>query len=372
MASTAGQIINRGKNKWLLRVDLGRDEDGKRRRLNKTVHGTKKEAQAELTKMLRAKDLGVLAEPTRQSLNEYLDHWFETAAKPRLRARTYNEYQAQLDRYVRPLLGGLRLSQLSPVAIQSAYDMLNGGLSARTVRLTHAILNNALKQAVKWRMMPFNPCEAVDLPKRKRKEMYAMSEEEANRFLEVSKSDRWHVLFTLLLTAGLRPSEAIALKWTDLDLAGDRLTVQRTLSKVKGQWLFENPKTESSRRTIDIPAGTSRLLADLEPDGELVFTNGLGEPVALRSVVESHFKPLLGRADIPQKVRLYDLRHTHATLLLLAGVHPKIVSERLGHSSIQITLDTYSHVLPGMGRESATKLEAMLFSRKDEGEPLYN
>jgi integrase len=144
--------------------------------------------------------------------------------------------------------------------------------------------------------------------------------------------------------------------------------VRRTLKKFRGRWLFEDTKNKSSSRTIELPAGTVRILADLERDGELVFTDGLGEPVALRSVVACHFKPILERAGLPQKVRLYDLRHTHATLLLIAGVHPKIVSERLGHSSIQITLDTYSHVLPNMQKDSAAKLDTMLFSSRPRSE----
>lgn len=147
----------------------------------------------------------------------------------------------------------------------------------------------------------------------------------------------------------------------DLDLSAGRLSVRRTVKKVDGRWLFEEPKMKSSRRTIDLPNGTMCLLADLERDGELIFTNGEAEPVSYRNVVEHHFKPILERAGLMPEVQLYDLRHTHATLLLIAGVHPKIVSERLGHASIQITLDTYSHVLPNMQRESAAKLDAMLF-----------
>ena len=367
MASkTAGQLIEHGKNKWLVRVDLGRDATGKRRRVNKLVHGTKKDAQSVLNNMLRNKDLGVLAEPTRQSLNGFLDFWLETAAKPRLRARTFVEYKSQLERYVRPDLGSLKLEQVTPVVIQALYAKLLGkGLSARTVRLTHAILGNALKQAVKWRMLPFSPADAVDLPKQQRQEMRALNQLEALRFLETVAGTRWDVLFTTLLTTGLQPSEALALKWTDLDLTTGQLSVQRTVKRVDGAWVYEEPKTKSSRRRLELPPGTVRALLGLERDGELVFTNGLGEPVNIYAVIEHHFKPALTRIGLPKEIRLYDLRHTHATLLLSKGVHPKIVSERLGHSSTQITLDTYSHVLPHMQKETAEKLEAMLFGTSE-------
>ncbi len=373
-AKTAGQIIERGKNKWLVRIDLGRDAVGKRQRHNRTVHGTKKDAQAVLNKLLRDKDMGLLSEAGRTSFGSYLEHWLETAARPRLRARTFEEYSAQLSRYVRPELDSLKLEQVTPVVIQKLYTgMLGRKLSARTVRLTHAILRNALQQAVRWRMLPFNPADAVDLPKQERQEMRAMNREEAQRFMETVAGTRWAVLFTVLLTTGLRPSEALALRWGDIDLGAAQLSVRRTVKRVKGVWIYEEPKTKSSRRLIELPMGTVRALAGLERDGELVFTNGLGEPVNIYTVVEHHFKSALKRVGLPREIRLYDLRHTHATLLLLAGEHPKIVSERLGHSSIQITLDTYSHVLPTMQKGTAAKLDAMLFSIPDVAvDTVYN
>lgn len=368
----AGQIVKRGERNYVVRVFIGRDATGKRKYLNEMVKGSKKDAQAVLNKLLRAKDMGALAVPSGSTLNEYLDHWLEAAAKPRLREMTYHEYKGQLARYVRPELGHVKLSKLTPVAIQTCYSkILEAGLSARTVRLTHAILRNALSQAVKWRTLPYNPADAVDLPKQQREEMYALSREQAARFLELSKGDRWHVLFTLLLSTGLRPSEAIALKWTDLDLAGGRLHVTRALARVEGRWVFSEPKTKSSRRVVYIPVSLARLLASQPQTSELVFTNKDGEPVRIRGVIEDHFKPLLEKAGIPSKVRLYDLRHTCATLLLLAGEHPKKVAERLGHADIALTLNTYSHVLPGMQREGAEKLEALLF-QTDPTAPAYN
>lgn len=373
-AKTAGQIIERGKNKWLVRIDMGRDATGKRQRHNRTVHGTKKDAQVLLNKLLRDKDMGLLSDAARTSFGNYLDHWLETAARPRLRARTFEEYSTQLARYVRPELDSLKLEQVTPVVIQKLYTgMLARKLSARTVRLTHAILRNALQQAVRWRMLPFNPADAVDLPKQVRQEMRAMNREEAQRFMEAVAGTRWEILFTVLLTTGLRPSEALGLKWGDVDLGAAQLSVRRTVKRVKGVWIYEEPKTKSSRRLIELPMGTVRALAGLERDGELVFTDGLGEPVKIYTVTQHHFKMALKRAGLPGELRLYDLRHTHATLLLLAGEHPKIVSERLGHSSIQITLDTYSHVLPTMQKETAAKLDAMLFSAPETAaEIAYN
>ncbi len=247
------------------------------------------------------------------------------------------------------------------------------GLSARMVRLTHAILRNALGQAVRWRMLASNPADSVDLPKQQRKEMRAMTEAEAARFLTATAGKPWHEPFALLLSTGLRLSEAIALRWTDLDLHGDRLTIRRKATRVGGRWLYEDSKTSKSRRTIDLPQEITKILIEIVRDGDLVFTNGTGEPPDLRTVTQYHFKPALERAGLPISIRLYDLRHTHATLLLLADIHLKIVSERLGHSTITITLDTYSHVLPGMQKESAEKIGKMLFAEPDsELRPVVN
>jgi integrase len=365
MARTPGQIIERDSGKFTIRVYIGTDARGRRRYVNRTINGTKKEAQKVLTAMLRERDLGLLKERSSQPLGNYLDEWLKAAAKPRLQESTYKEYVGQLDRYIRGPLGGVKLSKLDAMTIQGVYgDMQTRGLSARTVRLTHAILRSALAQAVKWGHLPANPADFVDLPKQKRQEMKAMSEAEAGRFLAAAESSQWHVLFALLLTTGLRPSEALALRWTDVDLAGHKLTVNRKVTKVDGEWIYGPPKTASGRRTVDLPEGSTRLLAGHQRDGELVFTNGNGEPPDRRSIVENHYKATLERAGLDIDFRLYDLRHTHATLLLLAGVHPKIVSERLGHASINITLDTYSHVLPGMQKESAAKLNEMLFQTR--------
>jgi integrase len=369
MARTPGQILDRGNGKFTVRVYTGTDGRGKRRYVNQTINGTKTDARKVLTAMLRERDLGLLKERSTQTLGKYLDDWLKAAAKPRLQESTYKEYAGQLDRYVREPLGDVKLSKLDALAIQGLYgDMQARGLSARTVRLTHAILRSALAQAVKWGHLPANPADAVDLPAQKRQEMKAMTEEEAGRFLVAAESNQWHVLFALLLSTGLRPSEALALKWTDIDLAGHKLRVNRKVTKVDGEWLYGPPKTKAGRRTVTLPEGATRLLADHVRDGELVFTNGNGEPPDRRSIVENHFKPTLERAGLDTDFRLYDLRHTHATLLLLAGEHPKIVSERLGHASITITLDTYSHVLPSMQQESARKLDAMLYKAPAGGE----
>ena len=384
----AGQIFQQAEDSWTVRIYLGRDPGtGKRRYLNRTVRGRKKDAQRVLNELLHAKDLGRLVEPSRMTLSEYLDEWLEVSAHQRLRVRTFKEYRMQLDRYVRPALGNRRLTELSTPVIQRLYtDMLARGLSARTVQLTHAILRRALQVAVHWDKLPYNPAAGVELPTKTRssgggadgeiadesKPLKVMTDTQAGRFLKLAATDRWGALLTLLLTTGLRPSEAIALKWSDIDLAAQTLQVARTLKQVDGRWVFEPPKNRNSRRQVALAQGTVRALSTLPQTGELVFVGDAGKPVGLRSVIDYHYKPLLEQAGIDRSLRLYDLRHTHATLLLLAGVNIKVVSERLGHASVTITLNTYSHVLPTMQRESAAKLDAMLFDAGGAEERPYN
>ena len=252
-------------------------------------------------------------------------------------------------------MGGKLITNLKPLDIQTVYaEMLNRGLSARTVRYAHSVLNMALTQAIKWQMLGSSPAQAVDLPKQQRKEMNAMDREEAGRFLEAAKTDSHHVLLVLLLTTGLRPSEALALKWSDLDLHVGKLSVNRTVARRKGGgWYFKTTKTPNSRRSIDILDTLTTLLLNhrevaYPSEYGLVFSNLNGEPLDLDHFSQRNYKRVLDVAGLPKKFRLYDLRHTCATLLLLAGVNPKVVSERLGHSSIRETMDTYSHVLPSM------------------------
>lgn len=379
MASNRGQIIPKGYG-FLVRIYIGRDATGKRSYQNQKVTGTKKDAEKVLTAMLRKLDTGeLLFEPSRLSVKEYLEHWLDNAAKPKLTARTLHGYRGLLERYIYSAVGSKKLAKLSPVDIQAVYTTMlaaeeRGGiaLTPRTVIYTHRVLSSALKQAVKWRMLSQNVCQYVDLPKRQKTEMQALSEAEVSRFLAAAKTSRHCVLFALMLGTGLRPSEAVALMWKDLDPLNRNLTVQRALENVNGKLSLKAPKTPHSRRTIKLPDDLVKLLLEhkaLQPfQSELIFPTVDGTPLDVGNVGKRYFKPLLEPAGLPDTVRFYDLRHTHATLLLKAGVHPKIVSERLGHSSITLTLDTYSHVLPGMQDEAANKLNAMLFGAAENAD----
>lgn len=379
----AGQIIKRGEKVWVVRIYLGRDGDGKRIYQNHTVHGVKKDAQTWLNDALRKQDLGIPTFQTKTTLGDFLDKWLETVAKPRVGERTFRDYEWQLG-HVKIALGNIRLSQLRAEDIQKLYS----GLSASTARHFHSPLRSALSQAVRWHLIHANPCDAVDLPRCKAQEVQAMTREEASRLMAVERftrgnktgavvvENRYRVLFAFLLTTGARPSEALGLKWSDIDFETGLVTIQRTLQwhskKQGGGCYFEDTKTKSSKRSVPLPpsmlqqlkehrAAQAETLLKLGIRTDLCFANSEGNPILRRNLVRRHFKPVLKAAKLSTAFSLYALRHTCATLLLQTGTHPKVVSERLGHSSTTLTMDVYSHVVPGMQSEAAAQLERMLY-----------
>ena len=389
-----GEVIARGERRWMIRWSLGRDEaTGRYRAKTKTIRGTRRDAERELRRIQRSRDTGGYCEPSKETLNAFLDRWLESSGS-RVSPRTLADYTWLLKRYVRPHLGHFRLEQIRPLDVQEMLGALEKQttiygqgrkgeenkpartLSPRTIRLAHAILGSALKQAVRWELLHRNPADYVDLPRQERREMQALTAEQVATLREQLAVDSYAPLFDFLIGTGARPGEALALRWQDLDLEEGRATIRRALTKVDGKPAFKGPKTAGSRRAIPLPSSLVAVLrehrkrqaqqilklgAAYDREAELVFANEAGGPLDLRNVVNRHFKPALERAKLSSTIRLYDLRHTHATALLAAGVHPKVAAERLGHSSTRQTLDTYSHVLPGMQEEATRLIEESLF-----------
>ena len=379
----AGQIISRGEGTWLLRVFLGRDSEGKRKYLNETFHGTKTEAGKHLRELLRQKDTGVEIGNGRQTLNAYLDRWLEDV-RNRVVFRTVENYESAFRLHVRPAIGMRPLGKLAPLEIQALYNRLVTADQAPTVHKVHAALHQALAQAVLWREIASNPADAVTLPKLEKQPVNVLTAEQVRTMIAKAREIalRETHLLTFLVSTGLRPSEAYALRWDDVN--GDMLSVRRSLSRRGKRWkIHEGGKRKRSTRTIRLSAlavealdaqrrqqAEERLKAGPawrdaglvfpgEPCVELgeVLVYG-GEPERERTIV-GRFKRLLEAAGLPDR-RVYDLRHTWATNALSAGVNAKIVSEQLGHASVAFTLDTYAHVLPNMQAEAAAATD-MLF-----------
>ena len=379
MARRAGRIIPKGERKWLVRWCLGQDEKtGKYLYKAKTVHGIKRDAQAFLNQILRSRDLGTYVEPTKLTLNSYLDRWLKSAGSA-LAERTLDDYTRLLARYIRPKLGTARLDALRPLHLQEIYDaMERAGLGARTIRMAHAPLRQALEQAVRWRLLAENPARGVKLPKGRSKERRALSQDEVQRFRAAAAGTRFATLWELMLLTGLRPAEALALRWQDLDLEDHQLSVRQSLQRVRpGCWEIRPPKTEKSKRTVPLsPRLTKALRAhrseqhqqrlERRPtplpyrDLDLVFATAQGGTLDPNNVAFRHFRPIVEAAQLGEGITPYSLRHTCATLSLAAGVSVLVVAERLGHTSPKMTLDVYGHVLEGQQADATATLEAVL------------
>ena len=323
------------------------------------------------------RDKGIFVEPSTLTVNEYLTKWPEAAARPRVSRRTADGYAGLLERYIRGPLGLRRLDKLQPLDTQKVYgEMRARGLSARVVRHTHSALHNALKQACKWGLIARNPSDLVELPKVPRKERRVLSPDEAADFLKAAAVMPHSLIFEFALITGMRPEEYLALQWADVDMTTGAAQIRRALVRHKKSWSFEEPKTARSRRTVFLPAPLLRKLAAHKRDQaatrlklgaawhahDLVFCSEEGTPLSIPNLTCRYFRPILTKAKLP-RIRLYDLRHTCATLLLMAEENPKVVSERLGHSTIVLTLDTYSHVLPTMQQQATARLEKLLYCK---------
>lgn len=272
-----------------------------------------------------------------------------------------------------PSLGGIQLAQLRPEHLQKHYaDRLKAGLSTGTVRYYHAVMHKALSTAVKWGLLARNVADALDVPRVRRAEMQTWDEVEVNHFLEAAKETPYHVLFYTAIFTGMRRSELLGLRWQEVDLIFGQISVTRGLHQLRnGGYVVTEPKSVKSRRTIALPPSLALLLQEHKAkqtferkllggtlqETDLVFGN-LDKPLRPNTVTNA-WRFLAIKAGV-KVIRLHDSRHTHASLMLKQGIHPKIVQERLGHSSIEMTLDIYSHVTPGLQEAAAQKFDTLI------------
>jgi integrase len=340
------------------------------------LHGkTRQEVAEKLTKAMADRNSGLVFDSASMTLAEYMSRWLRDSVKGSVKPKTFESYEWLVRKHIVPALGRVKVKALSPAHLQGFYhSKLEAGLSPRTVQYLHAVLHRALKQALRWGLVPRNAAEAVDPPKPQKDEIKPLSRGEARRLLDAAHADRLEALYVLTIHCGLRQGELLGLRWEDVDLEAGMLQVRRTLTVTKDGPAFTPPKTAKSRRSVKLTIRAvealrehlQHQLAEIEKMGDLcrddglIFSTTVGTPINPRNLTGRSFKPLLERAGLPQSVRFHDLRHTAATLLMSRGVHPKLVQELLGHATIAITLDTYSHVLPGMGDQIAAAMEDAL------------
>ncbi len=360
-----GSIYRRKRDgRWVASVSIA----GKR----KVRYGdSRREVREWLTAALRSQQQGLLMAGPAQTVEHYLNRWLEESVRTSVRPRTYESYDLNVRRLL-PYLGKLRLSALGPAAIQASYAaLLRRGLSRRSVGQVHAVLHTALRQALLWGLVARNSTEAVLVPRADRREMRTLTDDHLRLLFDATEGSRLYALWVLLATTGLRLGEALGLTWPDIDFERGSLTVRRALQRLPkrlGGVVLVEPKTDRSRRTVYLAPGTVAALAEhrrrqveepLAASERFVFTGTTGRPLDA-SGVSGQFHEALARAGLPN-VRVHDLRHTAATHLLTRGVHPKVVQELLGHSTISLTLDTYSHVAPALHAQVADHME-VLFS----------
>ena len=355
-----GHIEKRGKNSYSLAISMGRDANtGKYKYQWVTVKGTKKEAEKRLSEVLNQIDTGTFMKPGKTTLAEFLERWLKDYAWPNLSPRTAEGYEHIIRRHLMPAVGNITLTGLKPEHLQHYYSekLRNGrcngagGLSAQTVRHQHTALHKALQTAVEWGLLSRNAADAVSTPRVQRPEMHTWGEGDITHFLEAAKDTLYYALFYTAFFTGMRRSELLALRWQDVDFILSQVYVSRSLHLLKGgKVVFRSPKTAKGRRTVALPPSAILVLKEhyekqkLEramlgiplTDDDLVFSHMDGRPLLPNTVTHAWIK--LVRHTGLKNIRLHDARHSHASLMLKQGVHPKIVQERLGHASIQIPL----------------------------------
>jgi integrase len=345
---------------------------------------TRKEVADKLAKALGEVRNGGFIEPAKTTLGAWLDRWLADYKKAEIRPGTYESYETLIRVHIKPALGNVPLAKLQANTLQAFYnDKLTSGradgkgcLSARMVRYFHAIIRQALQQAVKEGLLHRNVADATSPPTIKNKQMQPLSEAELITFLEVAKDDRLFAAYLLTGTTGLRRGELLGLCWDCVDLERGVIAVRRQLIILKtGLVLDDEVKTKAGRRSVALTDDAVRelrahrqrqlqerlLLGKAYQDNGLVFCREDGIALDPREFTK-RFQRWLEKAGLP-RVRLHDLRHTHATLLLARGVPAKLVQERLGHSSITMTLDLYSHVTPEMAKLAAESMNGLLSGR---------
>lgn len=368
----SGHIRKRGST-WTIYYSLGRDADNKRQQRSKGGFRTKREAQAKLDAILYKRRAGEYVEPSKLSVAEFFREWIQTQ-RTKLAATTFAGYDMIMSVHVISEIGGTPLQQLTALEIEQYYERKRGsGLSEQTLLHHHRLIKKALGRAVQLQFVIKNVAIDVEAPKPKKVTMRALDPQETVRLLKLFEGSAWYPLVVTSVATGMRRGELLALTWKDVDLNEGCVRIRSSVEQTKGNVAIKEPKTKSSRRKIMLPAFLVDLLRrhQLEQKklalklgtgyvNDRVFPGAMGGWTPPASYTHAFTRHVKGTEF--EGVRLHDMRHTHASQLLLAGTHPKVVSERLGHSNIAITLDTYSHLLPGIDQEAANKIDEALGS----------
>lgn len=366
-----GSKVTKRGDAWSAVVDLPPDPTSGERRQKRVTRRTKKEVELAIAELIGKAQAG-FTDSGKVTVSEFLDSWL-AAVTPTVRSSTARRYKDLANKHIKTEIGSIKLAKLTPADVQRLYaNRRESGLSSTTVHHMHSVLHGALDHAVKWGLVMRNVTDAVDPPRRQNPEMQTWSAGDAAKFLAAARGDELEAFWYLALTTGMRRGEMLGLRWSDIDFERSALSVRRSLSRGATSRLEAGePKTAAGRRRIALPANTLDKLkkhrtkqkaiwlavGEGYADRELVFATVNGTPIHPNTLARA-FTKLIAKAGV-SKIRFHDLRHTSATLLLASGEHPKVVQERLGHSSITETLDRYSHVSADMQQRAAEHFDTI-------------
>ena len=344
---------------WTFQITT-KDEEGNRKHISKGGFKTKKEAQIEAAKIETKIADGSYFEDKDLNVGQFFAEYLNNYCKLKMNERTFKNRKYMINARIIAAIGKLKLNQVKPLTINKMYQsFLNDNLSTNYINSIHRLLINAFKIAVKWQLIKYNPMDGVDPPKIIKKPIKTWTIEETKTFLKTSKNYWYHIGFAIAIYTGMRRGEILNLKWSNVEIEKKQLTVVSGKTKAASRVIaipdllikeLKNHKAKQNQNKLKLMGGYQ--------DNDLVVCSQIGTVTNERNFNRSFYE-ILEKCDVP-KIRLHDLRHTHATILLGMGENPKIVSERLGHSRINITLDTYSHVMPQMQRETANKLNDVM------------
>lgn len=381
----AAQVVERGPDRYLIRVFVGRDATGKRHWHNETFHGKRRKAEDRARDLLAKAKTGEPLKADNSQFNAFIDEWLRS--HPDLKDSSVAHYEQVMGLYVRPKLGGLMLARIVADNIQTLYDDLREkDISASTIAHVHTLLRSVFKMAVLRRRVRENPMDGVKSPRGKRltqeqrrnRETKVMTPEQAAQFLHAAEDTRFGALFALAFHTGCRPGELLAVTWGDLDAEARTLKVWRNIKwPTGGKWYLDDPKTDSSRRVLRLDGETIQTLAEhrrrqIEErmkvgkawrDHGFLFCNEIGEPYS-QSLLRHYCKKILRAAGLPEHFSPYSARHTSATWMIEQGINAKTVAGRLGHADVKTTLGVYTHSTEGMDEQAVEALSRLLKSQK--------
>ena len=369
-----------GSHFWQITIELPRDPiTGKRNRRYKSVDGTKKEAERAMHEFIREIEKGYYVTDSKTTISEWIDTWLEVYIVPNVSPTTLSRYQGMIKRYIKPIIGHMQVQQLNTLAVQAWVNSLKTSpasgkeMSASTIKHAYHVLKGSLDKAVMAGVIPRSPCTGIMLPKGQKKPPVVYDEAQIKQLIEAAKGTEMELIIDIELCLGLRRGELLGLQWDNIDFEKNQIHVVRNRVVVDGKSTVKDPKTESSRRTVDVPVQLiqklrqhkTKCLANRLRMGQAytvtdyVIVHPDGKPI-YPEYVSQMFTKIQNKAGLP-KCRFHDLRHLCVSIMLMQGVNVKVAQEHLGHKDISTTMNIYSHVLPSVAKEAAQKIGALVY-----------